>query len=492
MRLTAALFLMIASATAAVAQQPAAAKPAYPAWLKACEIPTGEDKPAKALCGSYAVFEDRAARTGRKIELNIVVFPATGSAKLPDPVFYFAGGPGSAAAEEAPYIAEDLTPLRTERDLVFVDQRGTGRSNPLNCTFFNPSEPQSYLGHWNPLDDVRRCRTELEKNADLRLYTTSIAMDDLDEVRAALGYGKINLYGISYGTRAVQEYIRRHGRNVRSAVLHGVSLTGQHMPGNFGQANERALHGVLDECLNDAACRAAFPNIKADAAKVLETLRKGPVKVTIEVERGRRGEVSLSRDLAAEAIRYMLYQSAGASRVPIVLNTAAKGDLAPLAEAALFYRKNIVATGSNGMYLSVLCAEDLPFIDREASIRANEKTFLGNYRLVQQAEGCDLWPRGTVPKGYAEPVKSNVPVLIFSGQWDPVTPPDAGDIAAKNFRNSVHIVVKSGGHGFFGLDNISCLSSLLNEFIISPDPANFDTSCVTTIKRKGFNVPKKD
>jgi len=492
MRIPGALLLTLAAAAASVGQPTAKAKTAYPAWLKACEVPSGEEKKVSALCGAHPVFEDRAARKGRKIKLNVVVFPATGTTKLPDPVFYFAGGPGSAATEEAPYIAEDLIAIRASRDLVFVDQRGTGRSNPLNCNFFDPAKPQSYMGHWNPPDGVQRCRKQLESRADLRLYTTSIAMDDLDEVRAALGYAKINLYGISYGSRAAQEYIRRHGRNVRSAVLHGVSLTGQFMPGDFAEVNERALNGVLDECLEDPECRRAYPNIKADAAKVLETLRNGPVNVTIEIEEGRSVEVSLSRDLAAEAIRYMLYQTAGASRVPMVLNTAAKGDLSILARAAFMYRKNIVASGSNGMYLSVTCTEDLPFVNREASMRVGEKTFLGNYRLVQQGEGCDLWPRGEVPKGYAEPVKSIVPTLIFSGQWDPVTPPYAGEIAAKNFRNSVHIVVKSGGHGFYGLDNISCLSLLLNEFIVSPDPANFDTSCVTTIKRKGFNVPKKD
>src|SRR5215204_4524121 len=227
--------------------------------LEPCEVAGAQpNSKEKALCGNYEVFENRALRKGRRIQLKIVVFPATGQSKAPDPVFYIPGGPGSSATEDAPYIAADMAKVRERRDLVFLDQRGTGGSHPLNCTFFNPNDLQSYLEHWNPLEDVRKCRAELEKTSDLRLYTTSIAMDDLDEVRAALGFDKINITGGSYGTRAAQEYLKRHGRNVRAAHLHGVSLTSQLMPRDFPQGNERALNGVIDECLADEACRAAF------------------------------------------------------------------------------------------------------------------------------------------------------------------------------------------------------------------------------------------
>src|ERR1043166_2668990 len=164
----------------------------------------------KAKCGTLEVYEDRAAQKGRKINLNIVVLPATTAQREPDPFFYFAGGPGSASTEDAAGIAQAFAKIREHRDLVFVDQRGTGRSNPLNCDLFNPNDPQSYLGYFFPLDDVRKCRTELESKADLKLYVTTIAMDDIDDARAALGYDRINIFGASYGTRAALTYLKRH------------------------------------------------------------------------------------------------------------------------------------------------------------------------------------------------------------------------------------------------------------------------------------------
>jgi len=231
--------------------------------LRPCEVPGAEsDKKDSALCGKFEVFEDRVRKAGRKIAINIVIYPATGPDKAPDPVFYIPGGPGSSATEDAPYVAQDLAKLRASRDLVFVDQRGTGGSNPLNCELFDTKNIHSYLGHWNPPAAVKACRAQLEKTADLKLYVTSIAMDDLDDVRRALGYGKINLSGSSYGTRAVMTYVKQHESSVRSVLLHGVSPVDQIMPRDFPQHTQRALDGVLDECLANADCAESFPDIK--------------------------------------------------------------------------------------------------------------------------------------------------------------------------------------------------------------------------------------
>ncbi|MFN0139315.1 MAG: alpha/beta fold hydrolase, partial [Pyrinomonadaceae bacterium] len=223
--------------------------------LKLCDVPgPGENSKMQARCGTLLVPEDRKVKSGRQIPLKIVVFPATGKQRENDPVFFLSGGPGSAAAsEDGPYVAQELKKVNESRDLVFVDQRGTGGSNGLECELFDKNDLQSFLGHWNPPARLRECRQRLEKTADLKLYTTTIAMDDLDAVRKALGYKKINLMGGSYGTRAAQEYIRRYGKNVRAAVLHGVSLASQFMPRDFPQDTQRALDGVVQECLADAA-----------------------------------------------------------------------------------------------------------------------------------------------------------------------------------------------------------------------------------------------
>lgn len=458
--------------------------------LRPCEVPgTAEGKKESVLCGSYEVFENRESRSGRKIALKIVVFPATGKDRSPDPLFHISGGPGSSATEDAPYIAEEFVKIRERRDLVFVDQRGTGGSNPLNCTFFDPKDIQSYLGHWNPIEQVSECRRELEPKADLRLYVTSIAMDDLDDVREALGYKQINVSGSSYGTRAALTYVKRHSANVRSVLLHGVSPFDQFMPRDFPQHTQRALEGVLDECLADAACIKAFPDIRNETKAVLEKLKKGPVEVNVTVEK-KAAKVKLSRDLAGEAIRYMLYQSGAASRIPLVIHAASLGNFTPLAEAAIFYRQVIVATGSNGMYLSVTCAEDLPWIKKEDGLDA-DNTFLGSYRLRQQRQACTLWPRSDIPKDYTTPTRSNVPTLIFSGQWDPVTPPSYGENAAKNLPNSVHVVVPSGGHGFGGLEGLNCISDLATAFVDNGSARGLDTSCVRSIRRNGFVLQQK-
>jgi pimeloyl-ACP methyl ester carboxylesterase len=473
------------------AQKPSRLPIASLIQLQPCEIDGPEpNAKIKVLCGGLEVFEDRSKKTGRKISLKVEVFPATGTDKKPDPFFYIPGGPGSSATEDAPYVAQDFVKIREHRDLVFVDQRGTGGSNPLNCTFFDSNDPQSMLGHWNPPDQVRRCRTELEKKADLRLYTTTIAMVDLDDVRAALGYDKINIHGGSYGTRATQEYVRRHGDHVRAVVLHGVSLTNQFMPRDFPQDTERAIDGVISECLVDAECSKAFPNLRSDKKTVLARLLKGPVEVEVKYpeDSSKAVRVRLSRDLAGEAVRYMLYQSQGGNRLPLFLHLAADGNYAPLAQAALFFRENIVGSGSTGMYLSVTCAEDLPWIAALVGERNAINAFLGDYRLRQQREACAEWPRGTISKDYSSAVTSNVPALILTGEWDPVTPPADGEIAAKNFRNSVHIVVPSGGHGFNGLENLSCLDDIIAEFIDRGTAKGLDTSCVKTIHRSGFQL----
>jgi pimeloyl-ACP methyl ester carboxylesterase len=458
------------------------------ASLKPCEVGGSNGAPREQVrCGTFEVFENRQSQSGRKIALKIIVFPATGKDKAPDPLFYIPGGPGSSATEDAPFVAPEFAKIREHRDLVFVDQRGTGGSHPLNCDLFKPGEPSSYLGDYFPLDEVRKCREQLEPKADLELYTTPIAMNDLDDVRSALGYTRINIIGGSYGTRAAQVYLKLHPDRVRAVVLHGVSPTNQFMPRDFPQHTQRALEGVIAECAADDACHVAFPNLDSEVKSVLARLIRGPVEVEIKSQRASESvRVSLSRDLVAEAIRYMLYQPGAASRIPLFIHLAAQGKFTPLAEAALSYRQEIVATGSNGMYLSVTCAEDLPAIKPGEGERNGVNTFLGDYRLRQQRAACALWRRAKIPNNYAEPTRSEVPVLILTGQWDPVTPPVYGETVAKYLPHSLHVIVPHGGHGFNGLNGLECIDNLIVTFVNTGTTEGLDTSCVNSIVRKGF------
>ncbi|MFN2512527.1 MAG: alpha/beta fold hydrolase [Pyrinomonadaceae bacterium] len=466
--------------------------------LSPCNI---EGTSEKVNCGTFEVYENRNTQKGRKISLKVVVFPATGKDRAPDPFVYIPGGPGSSATEDAPYVAPQFAKIRQRRDLLFVDQRGTGGSHPLNCEFFNDADIQSYLGYFFPLEDVRKCREQLEQKADLTLYTTPIAMDDLDEVRAALGYDRLNLFGGSYGTRASLVYLKRHPKHVRTVTLQGVAPTNQYMPRDFAQGMERALQGVLAECAADETCNRAFPNLRAETKAVLERLIQGPVEVEVRKNFNResntagpsstpdeRVKVKLSRNLAVEAVRYLLYHPGGASRAPLLLHEAAQGNFVPLAESALSYRRNLVGTGANGMYLSITCAEDLPWIKAGEGERLAANTFLGDYRLRQQREACALWPRATIPSDYSEPVRGSAAVLILTGEWDPVTPPSNGDATARHLPNTLHVVVPHGAHGFGGLEGIDCIERLNAEFVESGTVKGLDTSCVKNIRRKGFSV----
>lgn len=452
--------------------------------LTSCEIP---GFPGKAQCATYEVFENRAARTGRKIGLKLVVLPAAGPGRAPDPLFFFAGGPGDAATRMAAGLARAFAEVLKRHDIVLVDQRGTGGSHGLHCELFDRADLQGFLGDFFPPEAVKKCRAELEKDADLTQYTTSIAMDDIDDVRAALGYERINLWGGSYGTRAALVYLRRHGEHVRTATLMGVAPTTDPMPLHFARDAQRALDGVLADCEAEAACGAAFPKLKAEVAAVFERLGKGPASVEVlHPQTGEPKTVRLSRDLVAEALRYLMYSSGTAGLIPALLHRAAQGDFGPLAEFALFGRQAIVGGLGTGLYLSITCAEDLPWIQPLEGEREARGTFLGDYRLVQQRRACALWPQAKVPPSDLAPVEAKAPVLILSGQWDPATPPALGEQTARHLPNSRHVVVPHGGHDYDGLEGLGCVQRLQEQLIERGSTEALDTACVADVKRRPF------
>jgi pimeloyl-ACP methyl ester carboxylesterase len=365
----------------------------------------------KARCGAFEVFEDRNRKAGRKIALKIVVYPATGQDKAADPLFYIPGGPGSSATEDAPFVAQQFAKIREHRDLVFVDQRGTGGSNPLNCDFFNSADLQSYLGDYFPLPDVRKCREQLEPKADLKLYTTSIAMDDLEDVRRALGYQKINIIGGSYGTRATQVFLKQHPGSVRAIILHGVSPTNQFMPRDFPQHTERALSGVLAECAADKSCHEAFPNLEAEKPSVLERLLRGPIEV--DIKRGTSNQnvrISLlTRPVCRSGSLHALSSGLGESHSNLY-TPGGPGQLCRWRTPRLTIAKTLWPPAAAGMYLSVTCAEDVPLIkpgegerngmntpSRRLSLCANSARPVrfgraGRFRQLRRADHFEVCP----------------------------------------------------------------------------------------------------
>jgi pimeloyl-ACP methyl ester carboxylesterase len=465
----------LSSGAGAAATAAAAASPAE--RLKPCRV---EGVREEARCGTYAVWEDREERRGRKIDLYVVVLPALEPAARPvaDAVTFLHGGPGAAATEEAGGLST-LRELRRHRDLLLVDQRGTGRSNPLNCDFYGPgshakgADPRLLAGELFPPAAVHQCRVQLEKAANLALYTTAIAMDDLDEVRAWLGYDQLDLYGGSYGTRAAQVYLRRHPRAVRAMVLDGVAPVDETLPLHHAYAGKRAVDLLFAECAADAACHAAFPNLAAELQEVFARVDRG-VKVRIPDPRaGGTVEVTPDRGTLAEGLRFMMY-GASDRLVPLAVHRAFQGDLAQLVTLAADRRANLDRVLSMGMNFSVTCAEDLPFIDDATAARETAGTLLGDYRIREQKRVCADWPRGSIPADAHQLVQSDVPALLISGERDPVTPPEFGRRVASHLPNGLLLIVPHGAHGAEG----PCAEGIVARFVERATVKGLDTACI--------------
>jgi pimeloyl-ACP methyl ester carboxylesterase len=442
------------------------------ARLKPCRLP-GIDE--KLLCGQLTVFENRLTRAGRPIELNVVVLPAFDQKTKAEPLFDLAGGPGAAATEGATFYAGQGREYRRHRDVVLVDQRGTGKSNPLSMP--GKKTPQHYLSEMYPVDYMKSLRQTLEQRADLTQYTTSIAMDDLDDVRAWLGYDRINLIGLSYGTRAALVYMRQHPERVRTVTLIGVAPTYLKMPMYHAQAAARAMELLLQQCEHNAPCHDAFPQIRDDWTNILAQLEREPAQVEYSPpDKSDPVMLEVQRGVFAEKIRTWMYGRDQASRIPLIIHQAAHGDFGPFLREAI--GPSIPDFIADGMYLSVTCAEDVPFIDQTEAAKLNAGNPFGNYRVFQQTRACSMWPLGKIPADFREPVSSSIPVLIFSGNMDPVTPPQRGEEVARYLPNSRHVIVPQAGHAMDGLTEPECVDRIIMEFMEKGEAKALDVGCV--------------
>jgi pimeloyl-ACP methyl ester carboxylesterase len=449
--------------------------------LKPCRL-DGIDE--ELFCGKLTVFENRETRTGRTIDLNIVVLPAFDQKTKAEPLFDLAGGPGASSVDRADFYAGPGKDYRRRHDMVLVDQRGTGESNRL--AIWREKTPTYYLSEMFPVDYVRKMRQALEQRADLTKYTTSIAMDDLDDVRAWLGYDRINLFGGSYGTQAALVYMRRHPEHVRSAILLAVAPTDLKMPLHHSESAARAMDLLLSECERDAKCHTAFPQVREDWKNVLAQLEKQPARVEYSPpgKSATPTTVEIQRGVFGEKIRTWMYDRNRAARIPLIVHHAATGDFGPFLQQAI--APSIPDFVADGMYLSVTCAEDVPFINQEEAAALNANNPFGNYRVFQQTRACSMWPRGEIPADFLEPVHSNAPVLIFSGDMDPVTPPKYGEEVARYLPNSRHVIIPQAGHGVDGLADPGCIDRLTIEFLDKGDARNLDVSCVERMSPPPF------
>jgi len=355
-----------------------------------------------------------------------------------------------------------------------------GRGNPLRCDDIgeSPANLDAYFGKLFPANLIRACREKLEKTADLKLYTTPIAMDDLDDVRSTLGYKQINLAGISYGALAAQVYIRKYPGRVRSAFLVGVATPGFN---TSSRASQHALDLLFEDCAADPSCHNTFPNLKDEFYAVIARFDHGALRVkVIDPATKKERLITLERENYVEHLRTLLYSTYGGHFLPFVVHRAFQHDFLPFGTMAVRINRGGPQT-ARGLYFSVTCAESIPFITEQEIITDIRGTFLGDGRVRAHMAACQEWPRGTVPTNFTDPVKSDIPIVMFSGEADGATPPWMAEEAIKGWPNGRLVKAPNTGHQ---ID--PCTWELMETFFKTASAKALDASCAAKARRPPF------
>lgn len=403
----------------------------------------------RAECGTLPVWENRATQSGRKIDLRYVVLRAARPSGR-EPVFLFAGGPGEAGTGLASGANGPMAPVREIRDIILIDQRGTGGSNPLSCPSDIIVHPELAFGHIFDPALFRKCKADLAQRAELSLYTTEIAAEDVDELRASLGAARVILWGGSYGTRLAQAYMRAHPANVVAAVLDGVVPFDFRAPLDYAANTQQSLDRLFADCRASAGCSADNPGLPAAFGRLLARVRAGPVAVTVRRSDGREVPAQLSAGDFAYAVRGLLYSTDNSRKLPVMMRRAdSTDDLSPFAQA-YWLRAAAISGLALGMHLAVYCGEDTRFITDGEAAKAGEGTFTGRYIMDEYRNACRDWAPAPVGAHARDPVTAPIPTLLISGWFDPVTPSAVAERVAASLPNHRHLIIRTSGHGSGG------------------------------------------
>jgi pimeloyl-ACP methyl ester carboxylesterase len=428
-----------------------------------------------ARCATLRVPEDRSQPGGRQLGIPIAWVPSSAKRAAPDPVFMLAGGPGQSALDAFPAVAPAFRDVLRQRDVILVDQRGTGRASTLACPKTLEDERWQSTIVVDPAsarEMTQACLAEI-KGADPRLYTTNDYVADLEAARTALGVAQVNLVGVSYGTRVALEYLRRHPAQIRTVVLDSV------VPPTLilGAEHARNLDAAIDRqfalCAADKVCHERFgsPREKLDA--LLARLRAKPVEVSyLDPLTNERRTDTLTAESVSSVVRLHAYAPQQFAMVPMLLASAAEGRYEVMMSQARMIEEMLGDMISVGLQLSVSCAEDAPWLRADP---ADNDTLLGTSFVEFVRAQCEIWPRGSVPKDFHEPVKASNPVLLLSGEFDPVTPQRYGAEVARTLPNSRHLVLRGQGHSVM---QIGCTPRLVSDFIERAEAQGLDASCL--------------
>jgi pimeloyl-ACP methyl ester carboxylesterase len=447
--------------------------------FKPCELGRPDSgATAEAWCTVFDVPENRDDPHSRRIGLKLAI--ARSDAQVPDPdmVVLLAGGPGEAATESWVVEAPAFDEVRKHHDVVLLDQRGTGSSNPLSCkgTEEDADESSFTLDLDKMRKEVTACLKEVEQKADPRYYTTTIATQDLEDVRKALGSPVFDLVGVSYGTRMAQQYLKHYPDSVRSVVLDSAVpnqvVLGEDMADNLDSALKRDFAG----CLAVDACKQRFGDSMQTLYQLRDALRANPHTVSFrDPQTYQMVERPLSEFSLASVVRMFAYQPETAALLPLSINAAAHGDVGPLLGQSKLLSSDLSGDMNNGMSMSVICSEDADLLQPRPQ---DHNAILGSHLTDAIKAQCDVWPHGTRPADFHAPLKSDKPIVILSGEFDPVTPPRYGEQILAGLSNGRQLIFKGQGHSLLGR---GCMPQLLGKFIDKPDPKTLDASCLNKL-----------
>lgn len=448
------------------------------ARIEACQV----SGVPKVVCLRVEVPESPSAPAGRKIHVKVVVLPALGPQPHREPLVLIQGGPGVAGS----LMARNFAPrqvLRDRRALVFFDQRGTAGSGALSCAFLGRD---NFLGALFPADHVSACRRALSRRANLAAYTNSTSAEDLEAIRKALGAETWSLAGYSFGTRLAQTYARRYPNRVRAVVLDGVVPFDADLTADLAPAMERSLDYVMTRCEKSEECRAHFPDTKQALVRIATRLEKTPVAIQVTDTAGRTLSGSFTRWDFAYAVRGMLYGPLAAFLPSWVQHAERTGDFSAFAQVYWQRSRWVGDSTSLALHLGVYCSEDLPFIDSTKAARRAQGTLIGPRYYQEYRAGCASWP---MPRAVAEmrtPWKSDIPVLLLSGERDPVTPPEYGERVARSLTRSRHIVIRGGGHA----EQSPCKTQVVASFLSNPLEGVPDKTCLDLLDFPPFTLSR--
>jgi len=477
-----------ASVTApAAAASSAGVSPAAPAtWklgslqLTACELAQpNSGLSTAAWCADFPVPENRADPDSRTIKLKLAVLRSSAQVESGDMLVFLAGGPGQAATDSASMVSMMLEPLRAHRSVLLLDQRGTGGSNALTCedTDEDADDADSRFDAEQVRTAASDCLRQLEDRADPRYYTTTIAAQDLEDVRKAIGSPQFDLVGVSYGTRMAQQYLMRYPDAVRSVVLDSPVPNSLALGNDFARNLDDALKAQFARCATEAACKERFGEPDQTLYQLRDALRANPHEVSFrDPQSYRTVKRMLSEDSLASVVRMFAYTPETAALLPLSIDAAARGDVGPLLGQAKILSGELSELAGSGMQYSVICAEDADLLEAQPE---DTDTILGT-RLIDTLKAvCSVWPRGERPDDFHQPLKTGKPVLLLAGQYDPVTPPRYAEEIAKGLPNARVLVLKGQAHSVMGA---GCAPQLVQHFVEDVDPEALDASCLDRLQ----------